>query len=174
MPTLSNNRKALFLATCLLSLCTQIGAKVKLSIILRCGKRLKCWNTMEISDLICLIFLISSLSCYGRHVDHLVFNEPLLKGARAQIYNNTKVWKKVEVLKHHGDLWSNLSNIFDIITKHSAINGNRAFLKLKANKLQGTKPCSYWIGLALGTKLISTQINSVADNSNGLQLAQCH
>jgi general L-amino acid transport system ATP-binding protein len=28
--------------TCLLSLCTQIGAKVKLSIILRCGKRLKC------------------------------------------------------------------------------------------------------------------------------------
>jgi hypothetical protein len=43
---------------------------------------------------------------------------------------------------------------------------------MKANKLQGTKPCSYWIGLALGIKLISTQINSVADNSNGLQLRE--
>ena len=46
----------------LVSLCTQIGASVKLSTILRCGNKLKCWNTIDTSDLTCLIFLTSSVS----------------------------------------------------------------------------------------------------------------
>ncbi|EDM31209.1 hypothetical protein RTM1035_01930 [Roseovarius sp. TM1035] len=38
---------------------TQIGASVQFSRIVRCGNRLKCWNTMPTSDRILSIFLRS-------------------------------------------------------------------------------------------------------------------
>ena len=38
---------------------TQIGASVQFSRIVRCGKRLKCWNTMPTSERIVSMFLMS-------------------------------------------------------------------------------------------------------------------
>jgi hypothetical protein len=42
---------------------TQIGASVQFSRIVRCGKRLKCWNTIPTSERIVSMFLRSEDRC---------------------------------------------------------------------------------------------------------------
>ena len=41
---------------------TQIGARVQFSRMVRCGKRLKCWNTMPTSERTLSMFLRSEVS----------------------------------------------------------------------------------------------------------------
>jgi hypothetical protein len=95
--TLSRNFSAFSLASSLVSLWTHMGARVRLSTIVRWGNRLKCWNTIATSLLIFLIFCASSVSSipdttifpswnFSRKLTHLIrVDFPLPEGPQTTI-----------------------------------------------------------------------------------------